>query len=53
MTAGIDPTKKFFEQVSGKQLTDAEISEYKNKLVKLFSILIKIDQRIKGERKVT
>jgi hypothetical protein len=38
---------KFFEQTYSKQLADEEVVEYKNRLVKFFSLLIEIDQRNK------
>ena len=40
-----DKTRQFFEQMYGKTLTDAELLEYKNRLVKFFSLLIEIDRR--------
>ena len=36
--------KTFFEQAYGKQLADEEVSEYKDRLVRFFSLLIEIDQ---------
>jgi hypothetical protein len=45
-------TKKFFEQTYDKQLTAEETLEYKEHLVKFFSLLIEIDQRNKRKSKV-
>ena len=39
--------KNYFEQAYGKKLTDEEVLEYKDRLVKFFSLLIEIDQRNK------
>ncbi len=39
--------KAFLEQMYGKSLTDAEVKEYKERLVKFFSLLVEIDQRKK------
>lgn len=39
--------KNYFEKQYGKQLTDTEVVEYKDRLVKFFSLLIEIDQRNK------
>lgn len=41
--------KTYFEQAYGKQLTEAEVLAYKDRLVKFFDLLIQIDQRIKRE----
>lgn len=42
--------KAFLEQMYGKELTDAELKEYKDRLVKLFSLLVEIDQRTKKKK---
>lgn len=39
--------KVFFEKQYGKKLTDEEVSEYKNRLVNFFGLLIQIDKRNK------
>lgn len=39
--------KAFLEQMYGKKLTDAEVVEYKNRLVKFFGLLVEIDMRNK------
>lgn len=46
-----NPLRKFLEQSYGKKLTDAEVMEYKNRLVKFFALLAEIDQRNKRERR--
>lgn len=43
--------KSFFEQAYGKDLSDAEVAEHKDRLVKFFSLLIEIDQRNKRLKK--
>jgi hypothetical protein len=47
---GVEETKKFLEKKYGKQLTEAEAIEQKNKLVQLFSLLIEIDKKTKIEK---
>jgi hypothetical protein len=42
--------KAFLEQMYGKELTDAEVKEYKDRLVKFFSLLVEIDQRTKRKK---
>lgn len=37
----------YFEKLYGKKLSEAEVLEYKQSLVRFFSILIDIDQRNK------
>lgn len=37
--------KNYLEQAYGKKLTDEEVLEYKNRLVKFFSLLAEIDRR--------
>lgn len=37
--------KEFFEKTYGKKLTEREVSEYKNRLVKFFALLMEIDRR--------
>ena len=39
--------KAYFEELYGKKLTEAEVLEYKQKLVRFFSLLIEIDQQNK------
>lgn len=39
--------KAYFEELYGKELTEAEVLEYKQKLVRFFSLLMEIDQRNK------
>jgi len=39
--------KVYFEELYGKELTDAEVLEYKQKLVRFISHLIEIDQQNK------
>ena len=39
--------KSYFEELYGKKLTEAEVFEYKQKLVRFFSLLIEIDQQNK------
>ena len=39
--------KNYFEELYGKELTEAEVLEYKQKLVRFFSLLIEIDQQNK------
>ncbi len=45
--------KAFFEKAYDKKLTDAEIAEYKDRLVKFYSLLIEIDQRNKRKSNET
>jgi len=40
-------TKDFFERAYGNKLADELVMEYKDRLVKFFSLLIEIDQRNK------
>ena len=47
------PIKKFLEQAYREQLTDEEVLEYKDRLVKFFSLLIEIDQRNKRKSNET
>lgn len=42
--------KSFLEQMYGKELTDAEVKEYKDRLVKFFGLLVEIDQRTKKRK---
>jgi hypothetical protein len=49
MTEGATETKKFLEQAYGKQLSDVELMEYKNKIIQLFSLLIEIDKQQKNK----
>lgn len=39
--------KAFLEQMYGKKLSDEEVKEHKDRLVKFFGILVEIDQRTK------
>ena len=41
------PIRKFLEKAYGKQLTDEEVLEYKDRLVKFFALLVEIDQKNK------
>jgi len=45
------PIKKFLEQAYREQLTDEEVLEYKDRLVKFFALLVEIDQ--KNNKKMT
>ncbi len=40
--------KEFYEKLSGKKLTDKEVSESKSNFVGFFDLLLKIDERNKG-----
>jgi len=40
-------TTAFLEKTYGKQITDPEAIEYKERLVKFFALLMEIDQRNK------
>ncbi len=42
--------KEFLEQMYGKQLNAAEVQEHKERLVKLFALLIEVDQRNKKKK---
>jgi len=42
--------KKFLEQAYGKELSDAEVKEYKDRLVKFFSLFVEIDMRNKKKK---
>jgi len=42
-----NPLRKFLEQSYSKKLADKEVVDYKDRLVKFFSLLIEIDQRNK------
>ena len=42
--------KAFLEEMYGKELADSEIQEHKEKLVKLFSLFVEIDQRNKKKK---
>ena len=43
----------YFEKLYGKRLSEAEIKEYKERLVGFFSLLIDIDQRNKRKSNET
>lgn len=45
--ASNEKLKAYFEKLYEKELTEAEVLEYKQKLVSFFSILIEIDQKNK------
>jgi len=49
----VQTIRNFFEQAYGKKLSDAEALEYKDRLVKFFSLLIEIDQRNKRKSNET
>ena len=42
---------KFFERAYGKELTEAETTEYRNRLTKFVELLIEIDQTQKSKEK--
>jgi len=42
--------KTYYEKVYGKKLTDLEVNEYQNRIVKLFDLLMEIDQRNKRKK---
>lgn len=42
--------KAFLEQMYGKQLSDEEIKEYKERFVKFVGLLVEIDQKTKKGR---
>ena len=42
--------KKFLEQAYGKELSDTEVEEYKDRLIKFFSLLVEIDLRNKKKK---
>lgn len=42
--------KVFLEQMYGKELKDKEVKEYKDRLVKFFSLLVEIDMRNKKKK---
>jgi len=42
--------KNFLEPLYGKELPDAEVKEYKDRLVKFFSLLVEIDMRNKKKK---
>lgn len=44
-----NPIKTLFEQKYKTQLSDVEVADYKDKLVRLFNLLIEIDQKNKGK----
>lgn len=48
-----EKTRAFLEQAYGKKLTDKEVVEYKDRLVKFFSLLIEIDQKNKRKNNET
>jgi len=45
-----DKLRNFLEQMYGRKLTDAELIEYKNRMVKFFSLLVEIDLRNKKKK---
>lgn len=42
--------KTFLEQMYGKELSDAEVKEHKDRLLNFFSLLVEIDMRNKKKR---
>lgn len=42
-----DKTRQFLEQMYGKKLSDEEIKEQKDRLVKFFGLLVEIDMKNK------
>ena len=50
---GNQKLKIHFEKAYGKKLADEEVLEYKNRLVKFFSLLVEIDQRNKRRNNET
>jgi len=50
---GNQKTRAYFEKAYGKKLADEEVLEYKDRLVKFFSLLIEIDQRNKRKSNET
>ena len=48
-----DKTKDYLEKNYGKKLAESEALDYKNRLVKFFSLLIEIDQRNKKKSNET
>lgn len=49
-TSKSEKLKAFLEQMYGKKLTDAEVKEYKDRLVNFFSLLVEIDTRNKKKK---
>jgi len=45
-----DKLKAFLEQMYGKELSDEEVREYKDRLTKLFGLFVQIDQRTKKRK---
>ena len=43
--------KSFFEKLYEKELNEAEVAEYKDRIVKFYLVLIEIDQRNKRLKK--
>lgn len=44
---------EYLEKAYGKQLADEEVVEYKDRLVKFFSLIIEIDQKRKSKEVVS
>ncbi len=40
-------TRQFFEEMYSKELTDDEVREYKDRIVKFFGLLVEIDMKNK------
>jgi hypothetical protein len=51
--SGNQKLKTYFEKAYGKKLSDEEVLEYKDRLVKFLSLLIEIDQRNKRKSNET
>lgn len=42
-----EKTRQFLEEAYGRKLSDQEVVEYKERLVKFFALLMEIDQKNK------
>ncbi len=42
--------KAFLEQMYGRELSETEVTDYKDKLVKFFGLLVEIDMRNKKKK---
>jgi len=49
--ASNEKLKSFLEQMYGHPISDDELSEYKEKIVRIFSLLIEVDKRNKKKSK--
>jgi len=45
--------RSFLEKEYGRNLTEKEFLEYKNRLVKFFSLLMEVDRKNEGKRNET